>query len=422
MTRRWKLAIVEGPDRGREFTLPADQPLVIGRGSDSDTKIRDPALSRVHCSVEVRQSHVVLVDRHSTTGTFVRGIRIDSPQSLSQGGEFKVGDSLLRLESDHPLDAPTLVPDVSLRNSNDNGESVSQPMRPLHELEGEMFFRFRLDRLVSTGRNSLIFKAYDTRRDRLVAVKILKPQIVSTDVQRDRFIRAMRTMLPIVHPNIVRTRKAGRKGPYCWAALEWVDGTSVAKLIPQIGVSGMLEWQEVWRVAVHIGRALHEAGKHRIVHRNVTPSNILRRAHDKSFLLTDLIFSKALEFTDAPALTRPGDVLGELAYMAPEQLLDPLGVDGRCDQYGLGATLYSLLTGEPPYQAGTVPEFLDKLKTSPKNPAESQLGMDERFCDVVMRLIRKSPDQRYESPTSLLKELERVGKLGGIEADWSDWV
>ncbi len=425
MTAKLKVSVIDGPDRGREFTLNGDQPLMIGRGSDSDTKIRDPALSRIHCSIEIAARRIVLADRESSSGTFIRGVRITSPQTLTPGSEFQIGDSILRVDVENQLDAPTVTPVLSLSLQPDlrPTQLATEAFRPVHELEGEMFLRFRLDQLVSAGRNSLIFKSFDTKRDRVVAVKILKPQMATTDAQRDRFIRAMRTMLPIVHPNLVRTRKAGRKGPYCWAAFEWVDGVSVTKLIENIGIGGLLPWQEVWRVAVHIARALDEAGKRRVVHRNVTPSNVLRRNQDRSFLLTDLIFARALEYTDAAALTRPGDVLGELAYMAPELLLDTASVNERCDQYGLGATLYALLTGKPPYVAINVADFLEKLKSGPPdNPTHIQLGTDERFCDVVMRMIRISPDARYESPRALLKDLERVGKLGGIEADWSDWI
>lgn len=434
MTKQLKVSVIDGPDRGREFAFGDNQPLVIGRGSDSDTKIHDPALSRIHCRLHLLDRQVILSDCDSSSGTFVRGVRISSPQTLTHGSVFKIGDSVLRIEDEQQLDAPTMSTDLTLGLQEDlvsasapstllRSTPTEEPSRSIRLLEGETFLRFRLDKLVSTGRNSFIFKGYDTKRDRLVAVKILKPQMAMTDAQRERFIRAMRTMLPIVHPNIVRTRKAGRKGVYCWAALEWVEGISVLKLIENIGISGMLPWQEVWRVAVHITRALEEAGKRRIVHRNVTPSNILRRNDDRSYLLTDLILARALEHTDASALTRPGDVLGELPYMAPELLLDSSNVDERCDQYGLGATLYALLSGKPPYVAVSLADYLEKLKSSPpENPVNAQMGADDRFGDVVMRMIRMQPTTRYESPQAILKDLQRVGKLGGVEADWSDWI
>ena len=196
MTKQLKVSVIDGPDRGREFALGDNQPLMIGRGSDSDTKIHDPALSRIHCSLSLSAHQIVLSDCNSSSGTFVRGMRITSPQTLTHGSVFKIGDSVLRIEDKQQLDAPTISTDLSL-GLQDNFRPASAPstllrptsttaesIRPIHELEGETFLRFRLDKLVSTGRNSFVFKGFDTKRDRLVAVKILKPQMATTDAQR----------------------------------------------------------------------------------------------------------------------------------------------------------------------------------------------------------------------------------------------
>lgn len=415
MNDSWKLLIIDGPDRGRSFSVAKQRPLVIGRGTNSDTQIRDPRLSRVHCEIRFEGNRFVLADCGSSSGTLMEGRPILAPQPMGNGTEFQIGDSRLRLESDSPLDATTIS----------RGRLAASPLppisvRPMPQLVGETFYRYRLDKLVAPGKCSAIFKGYDTRRERVVAVKILKPQMASTETQQERFIRAMRTMLPIRHPNIVRLYKAGRRGPYCWAALEWVEGVSIAELIEQIGVQGMLDWKEVWRVAVHIGRALDEASRRQIVHRNITPSNILRRNEDRTFLLADLILARALENTDAPQLTRPGEIVGELAYIAPERILDPEAVDGRSDQYGLGATLYTLLTGQPPYDALGVTDLIEKLRTlEPRPPTEFRLGTNERFSELVLRLLRKSPDKRFPSIAAMLHDLERVAKLGGIETEQS---
>ncbi|MCG8649092.1 MAG: serine/threonine-protein kinase, partial [Pirellulales bacterium] len=280
----WKLVVSAGPDQGRVYPMVDQANLVIGRGSDSDTKIRDPRLSRIHCELRRSGGDWILLDRGGAGGTYLDGIRVDSPQVVAHGATLKIGDSQLRLQRDDILDSETIAPETESKPTTPpNAAPAGQvpATRQIAQLEGEIFLRFRLDKLVSDGKNSVIFKGVDTKRDRDVAVKILKPQMTTSEVQRERFIRAMRTMLPVKHPNIVRTRKAGRTGPYCWAAFDWVDGISVAELIDQIGVSGMLDWKEVWRVAVHIGRALEEASKRQIVHRNVTPSNLLRRGLDR---------------------------------------------------------------------------------------------------------------------------------------------
>tara|TARA_R110002049_G_scaffold72490_7_gene187472 strand:- start:13067 stop:14374 length:1308 start_codon:yes stop_codon:yes gene_type:complete len=423
----WKLTITTGPDEGRSYLVNDECSLVIGRGSDSDTKIRDPRLSRIHCELRRLGDEVEIIDRGGSGGTYLDGIRIDTRHTMKLGSVIRIGESELRLDRESLFDMTTIVPSHPLATEV---QSTAEPPRAaetlsvgkITALEGQVFLRFRLDKLIATGQNSIMFKGRDVKRGRDVAVKILKPQMATDDTQRDRFIRAMRTTLPIKHPNIVRTRKAGRTGAYCWAAFDWVDGISVRELIEKIGIGGVLDWKQVYRIAVHIGRALEEASKHRIVHRNVTPSNLLRRSNDKSFLLTDLIFARALEYTDAAQLTRPGDVVGDLGYISPERIFDATSVDERSDQYSLGATLFTLLSGHPPYEAMDVADLVERFRTTePISPAETQIGMDERFCDVVMRMIHKSASSRFASPAALLRELQNVGNLAGLDADWAEW-
>ena len=156
-----------------------------------------------------------------------------------------------------------------------------------------------------------------------------------------RFIRAMKTMLPIKHENIVALYNAGKAGRYAWVAMEYVDGESLTQVIQRIGAAGMLDWQNAFRVAVHIGRALECADEHKIIHRNIMPANILL-THDKIAKLGDLMFAKALEGTAAEQITRPGQLVGELAYMSPERTRGTSDIDGRSDLYGLGATRCTL--------------------------------------------------------------------------------
>ncbi|TWT52397.1 Serine/threonine-protein kinase PknB [Rubripirellula amarantea] len=419
--RTWFLEISDGPDSGRKFTLRPDHVFVIGRGSQSDSQIRDPSISRIHCEVRWNDGTPVIADVGGAGGTIVDGGLIDAPEPVSIGSCIQIGDTRLRVRSADTLDAATMVgAHANLQSATEEPPELS--IAKIQQLEGHTFLRFELEKLIQISSSSVVFRGVDLKHDRKVAVKILRPNLVSTEVQRQRFIRAMRTMLPIKHPNIVRTRKAGRTGPYCWAAFDWIDGISVAELIETIGISGMLDWREVLRVAVHIGRALEEADKHGVVHRNVTPANLLRRNHDQAFLLTDLIYARALQYTDAPQLTRPGEVIGDLGYLAPERITDSTVVDQRSDQYSLGATLYALLTGVPPYQANSLAELLEKQQTEePQHPTQFQMGLNENFCEVVMRMLSKSPESRYRSATKLLHELDTVAVAGGVEADWVSW-
>ena len=228
----------------------------------------------------------------------------------------------------------------------------------------------------------------------------------------------MQAMLPIKHPNIVRVLMAGKTGPYCWTAMEYVDGESLEKVIEKIGIRGMLDWQHVFRVAVDITRALQEGFEHKIVHRNLTPANILRRNKDKVCLLGDLMLAKATEGKLAKQVTRPGQIVGNLSYLPPERTYDDRTVDHRSDLYGLGATLYALLTGRPPFESKSMPELVKMIRDEiPKPPKEFQLAVNEGFQDIVMELLQKRPEDRYQKPQDVLRDLERVAKFSGLKMD-----
>ena len=410
MSQAWKLVITEGPDHGREFQLPPDTPLVIGRGTDSDTQIRDPKMSRVHCEVRMDDHAPLLIDRGGSGGTRVNGDLIETPRRLASGLLIEIGESVLRVE-----DGSTAFDQDTVRLTTPM-HAEEAPLGNITDLAGQSFHHYRLDELVTLGRNSAIFKGVDTKREKPVAVKVLRPQMTQSDEQRERFIRAMKTVLPVRNAHIVSLRNAGKKASYCWAAMDWVEGTSAAKLIESIGIGGTLDWREVYRCGLHIARALVAAAEHGIVHRNITPANILRRDDGCVYMLSDLVFAKALETTEAAQLTKPGDILGELGYLAPERVLDATKLDARSDFFGLGATLYALLTGKSPFPSSSVADWLKATsEETPERPVGSQIGMDERFSDLVMRLIEKDPVDRFETAAEVLADFKRVGTFAGID-------
>src|SRR5262249_41929647 len=153
------------------------------------------------------------------------------------------------------------------------------------------------------------------------------------------------TVLPLRHPNLVTLYGAGKTGPHCWMSMEYVAGENMQQVIDRIGIAGMLDWRRAFQVALHVGRALAHAAGQNIVHRNVTPTNILREATSKVVKLGDLMLAKALEGPLARQITRPGELIGDVNYMCPEQTHGTQDLDARSDLYGLGATVYALLTG-----------------------------------------------------------------------------
>jgi serine/threonine protein kinase len=166
---------------------------------------------------------------------------------------------------------------------------------------------------------------------------------------------------------------------------------------------------------MHLGRALQAAGELGIVHRNLTPANVLRRRVDGVCLLSDLMLAKALEGAQARDITAPGQLLGDVAYMSPERTRDSRDVDARSDLYSLGATLYALLTGRPPFASNVLPELIRQERNDlPAPPRSYQLGIHEPLEDVVLRMLAKRPADRYQTPAQLLADLDRIGKFAGL--------
>lgn len=416
------ILIISGPEAGRSFSLENGQTLQIGRGQNSDTKINDPYMSRIHCRVSVDGDQLQIADA-SGGNLIVQGKPTESAV-LHSGSEFTAGQSTFRYMIGDIAEHKTVLPgNYPLRKGSASPADTPPPTpKPaegshagLEELIGKSFVSYRMDSVLAVGSTGFVFRGIDTQKDRPVAIKVLFPDRTTDEEERDRFIRAMKTMLPLRHPNIIRIYNAGKSGRYCWAAMEFVDGENLNQVIDRIGIEGMLDWRQVWRIAVDITSALDAAANEKIIHRNVTPANILRRRSDKVCMLGDLMLVKALEGTLARQVTSPGTIVGSINYMSPERTRDSNIADTRSDIYGLGATLYALLTGRPPFQGDSTIDVIRKIREEePVPPTKFQMSIHSPFEAVVLRMIAKHPDQRYATPNALLKELERIGRYQSL--------
>lgn len=399
------LRIIDGPEKGREFEIADNQELVVGRGAASDTKINDPRVSRIHCRVMLKDGNATVMANEGAGATLVQGHPIDE-RKLQPGEVFRIGDTFIRLD-DGDTEHVTL--------GSEGPRTEVQPTTAVEKLIGTSFAHYRLDAIIATGNTGMVFKATDTKEDRPAAVKVLLPRVSSTEEQRDRFVRAMKTMLPIKHPNIIPIYHAGKQGKFCWIAMEYIDGEAMDNVIARIGVRNMLDWRQVWEVAIDIGRALQCAGQHRIIHRHLAPANIICRASDKVNLLGDLMLAKATEGDQSFDVTSPGQLVGDIAYMSPERTASTDAIDARSDIYELGATLYALLTGRPPFEATSIASHISMIRNQvPTPPKEYQISINDMFQDIVMTMLAKRPDDRFESADGLLTDLERVGRFAGL--------
>jgi serine/threonine protein kinase len=406
-----RFLVVGGPDKDRVFPVhPGSNQL--GRHQDATYKVSDPRVSRFHCDIVSEGGKVIIQDKGGSGGVIVNGNKVKE-HVLQHNDLIQVGETLMRFQTEPASDGATTIRDLTRPAEYD-----PQATEQLAELSGRKLARYEIGEVLGKGDSSMLFKARDTESKKVVALKVMQPAFSRDEEEIQRFVRAMKTMMPLKHPNIIQLHGAGKNGPYCWVAMEYVEGDSMTEVIRRIGVAGMLEWKYAFRVGVHVGRALEYAHGEGIIHRNVTPPNILIRASDKQVMLGDLMLAKALEGSLAKQVTKPGELLGDVNYMSPERTRGTgEGVDGRSDLFSLGATMYALLTGKPPFAGATLVETITKIRQAePLKPSTFQIGIPSTFEAVAIKLLAKRPDDRYQTAGEMVRELERIGKYNGVTA------
>jgi serine/threonine protein kinase len=402
----YQLVICNGTEQGRTIELTPGKTLMVGRGEDCDVQLADPRASRVHCKLQVEDDGVVLTDAGSTWGTRLNGAPVKEQRRLKAGDVIEMGETQVRLGSGIETLPPGGAKTPKGEGRRDN---------PLSKLVGTTMVRYTIGTLIDSGRTGAVFHATDTKNERAVALKVLWPELTQDTREVDRFIRAIKTMLPVQHENIVRLYGAGVSDGFCWMAMELIEGESLADVIKRLGVGGMLAWEPVFRAAVNISQALEVAEQHKIVHRNITPSNVLIRTKDKVAKLADLMLAKALEGPMVQSITRSGEMVGELPYMSPEQTTGSDDIDGRSDIYNLGATCYRVLTGHAPAEGKNAADTIRKIQgEKPVKPTKYQLSIPPLFEGIVLKMLEKNRDDRFGNASLLLKELKRVGKFQGL--------
>jgi eukaryotic-like serine/threonine-protein kinase len=430
--------VISGPNAGPRRPLTDHVVLVVGRGEDCDLRLNDPSVSRVHARITLLDGRVYLEDAGSRWGTLVNGVPTES-RELTPGDRVEIGDTQLQLETDSPL-VTTIAPihkrilqrlsTVHRRNGTRHAKRPERngkgPNRPpnhdqpdargpidLETLVGKKLLRYRVDSILARPRSGVVFRASDLRHQgRTIALKVFRRDYFKEPRGAKRFLRAMRTTIPLEHENLVRVHAAGRTRGLCFTASEFVDGESVSQMIRRIGVAGMLDWRNAWHIAVGVAEALEFAHEAKIVHRNLGPSNILVRSVDRCVKLGDLMLAKALDETYDEKITRSGEVVGDLRYLSPEQLSGEQPIDARADIYSLGATLYAVLTGRAPFEGGTAAEIIRRVMTgAPEAPTRFHLAIPSQMEGLVLKMLSMRPEDRPESATRLRAELDRVGRF-----------
>lgn len=257
---------------------------------------------------------------------------------------------------------------------------------------------------IGRGAVGVVYKARQVSVDRIVALKVLDPKYARNDKYVQRFLREGRSAARLDHANIVRGIDAGISPEgYYYFAMEYVGGVTVKHLMKRAGV---LPEAKAVDIATQIARALEHASGVGLVHRDIKPENIILTKEGVA-KLADLGLAKSV--VEDVSVTVVGQAMGTPMYVSPEQAKGLDSVDLRSDIYSLGATLYHMATGSAPFD-GENPTviMLKHINEEPPPPRERNPDLSEGLCHVLMKMLAKEPDERYQSAAELISDLEAV--------------
>jgi serine/threonine protein kinase len=264
--------------------------------------------------------------------------------------------------------------------------------------------RYRIICHLKTGGMAKVYKAEDTETGRAVALKVLTAESASNPRRLERFRREAKQGARLRHENIVSLYEYGEADGMLFLALEFVDGVDVEELIR---IHGPLRVQDARSIITQIARALDYAHSMGTVHRDIKPSNMLiTRRHGRCVAkLADLGLARG-GIEEESRVTRDGSTVGTVDYIAPEQARSSDAADIRSDIYSLGCSLYHMLSGEPPFNEGSIIQrLMQHSKVEPADLREINAEVTDELWAICRRMLAKQRAQRYQTPAELLADL-----------------
>ncbi len=285
------------------------------------------------------------------------------------------------------------MPDSTLSSGGISLESLRQ------RLPG-----YRVVREIGHGAMGIVFEALQLGLGRRVAVKLLPPNLALRERTVRRFLREAEAMGKLAHPGIVDVFEVGSLQDLHFFSMKFVEGPPLDRVLR----AGPLAIDDVLELGTQVAGALAHAHARGVLHRDVKPANLLRDG--ERVVLTDFGLARPIDSADGGSMTESGDLVGTPLYMAPEQISgDAEKVDGRADIWGLGVTLYELLTGRTPFTGPNAQGILHAILQ--RDPALIRRLRDDVPRDleaVLLRCLEKDPGRRYSTAAALREDLQAV--------------
>ena len=269
---------------------------------------------------------------------------------------------------------------------------------------------FEIRDKIGEGGMGVVYLAFDLLLNRRVAIKVLSPSALADPERARRLVHEAHAASALNHPNVAQIYEIGEADGARFIVMEYVEGTPLHMVLS----SRRLELPEILDIAIQTAEALAEADAKGITHRDIKPANIMLTVRGQvkmiDFGLAKLARAErddqSLSDVSTSILTQPGMIMGTVRYMSPEQALG-WDMDHRTDIFSLGAVLYEMATGKPPFKGSSSTETIDHILHSQPEPIPSK-GHGRELERVVRKCLEKEPGKRYQRAEDLLKDLRQI--------------
>src|SRR5438067_2188675 len=343
----------------------------------------------------------------ASDSTMIRVIRICrkcGAKIFSDAPEGLCAKCVLKSALAVPQDAPVAGDDGGSAENvgvNVGAAHDGQKTARAAELLGE-FGDYELLEEVGRGGQGVVFRARQKSLNRTVALKVISLGQWASKAHLKRFRIEAEAAAHLEHPSIVPIHEVGERDGSCYFSMKFIEGGQ----LDEVARREPMPIRQAAELIAKVARTVHYAHEHGILHRDIKPGNILLDAKGEPHL-TDFGLARLVETEST--VTRTLEVLGTPSYMAPEQAVgNNAAIGSVTDVYGLGAVLYQLLTGQPPFAGGTTYETIKLLlDTEPRQPRLLNPKIDRDLSTICLKCLEKDPKRRYSSALALAEDLER---------------